>query len=305
MRRHAVALLLGLGLGLGLGMAEGRAGAVEVDDDRGTHIALASPALRIVSLAPSLTEAAFAAGAGARLVGVVRFSDYPPQARTIASVGDAMRVDMERVLALKPDLVLAWKSGNQATDIERLERLGLKVYVSEVNALAGIPRLLRALGALSGTVDAAEAAAARFEQERTVLAARYASAHPRVRVFYEIWHRPLMTVNGADLISDVLRLCGGDNVFAAAPVLTPVVSLEAVAAARPQIVIGGGSAFGADALRAQWQAQPPLEALVALPVVWIDPDLIQRASPRIIAGAREICARLADVREGRDASAAR
>lgn len=263
---------------------------VELADDRGVTVRLAAPAARIVTLAPNLAEIVFAAGAGAKIVGVVRYSDFPPAARTLASVGDAARVDAERILALQPDLVLAWKSGNQASDIARLEALGFPVFVSEPQRLADMPRLTRAVGALAGTRAAADAAARAWEQEVAQLRARYARRAP-VRVFYEIWHRPLLTVSGAHFISDVITLCGGVNVFAAAPVLTPVVSLEAVLAARPDAVLGGGSATSADEFAAQWRAEP-VAALRQIPVAFVAADEIQRAGPRLLAGARSVCGEL-------------
>jgi iron complex transport system substrate-binding protein len=258
---------------------------------------LAAPAQRIVALAPSLAELAFAAGAGGRLVGVARFSDFPPAARKIPQVGDAARVDFERIVALKPDLVLAWKSGNSAADVGRLEGLGYPAFVSEPARLADVPRLLRAIGALAGTLPAAGKAAAEFEREIRALRGRYAQARV-VRVFYQIWHRPLLTVNGAHMISDVIALCGGENVFADVNQLTPSVTLEAVIAAKPEMILGGGSAGGEKEFAAQWRASsvPPLREL---PAHYINPDHIQRQTPRMVEGAKAVCAALDEVRRNR------
>ena len=252
------------------------------------------PAARIISIAPHLTEIAFAAGAGARLIAVSEYSDYPPAAIRLPRVGDGARVDIERILTLKPDLVLAWKSGNQAGDIERLERLGIPVWVSEASRLSDIPRLLRDVAIVTGESAAGERAAGDFERELHRLRERHGTQtvmQKPLRVFYEIWHRPLLTVNGAHMISDAITLCGGKNVFAAAPLLTPAVSLESVLAARPQIVLGGGSAKGETDFRAQW-ARMPLAALRTIPVRYIAPDSIQRQSPRILGGIRAMCAHL-------------
>jgi iron complex transport system substrate-binding protein len=269
---------------------------IAVVDDRGKSLELSHPAQRIVALAPSITELIFAAGAGHALVGVVRFSDYPPQAKTIVSVGDASRVDLERIVALQPDLIIAWKSGNQAADIERLEQLGLKVYVVEPERLTDIPRLLRTIGLLAGSVMEANEVAEGFERTAAELRQRYAAQTP-LRVFYEIWHAPLMTVNGQHMISDVIQLCGGVNVFAGLPVLTPVVSLESVIAAGPQAVVGGGSATDAAEFTAQWQqAAQPYVALAGLHAIYIAPDLIQRQTPRMLDGAREMCEQLENIR---------
>jgi iron complex transport system substrate-binding protein len=287
---RAGALLCGL---LAAGAAYSQ--AVSIEDDRGRAIRLVAPAQRVVTLAPSLTELAFAAGAGARLVGVARFSDYPPAAREIPQVGDAARVDFERVAAAKPDLILAWKTGNSAADVARLERLGYPAFVSEAARLADIPRLLRSIGTLAGTLPAADAVAAEFEREIRALRSRYANAR-RLRVFYLIWHRPLLTVNGTHSISDVLALCGGENVFADVRQLTPSVTIEAVIAAKPEVILGGSSADSEKVFAARWRASslPPLSGL---PAYYIDPDLIQRQTPRIAEGARAVCAALERVRK--------
>lgn len=270
---------------------------VSITDDRGKRITLAAPAQRIVALAPHLAELAFDAGAGRRLVGVARFSDFPPAARDIPRVGDAAQVDAERIVALKPDLILAWKSGNRPGDVGRLEGIGYPVYTSEPARLSDVPRLLRAIGALAGTSASAEKAAAEFEQQITVLRKRYASAG-RVRVFYEIWRKPLLTVNGAHLISDVIALCGGENVFADLRPLTPNVTLEALIAAKPDVILGGTRPGGDEAYTREWRAQA-MEPLRTLPVFYVDPDLMQRPTPRILQGAEAICAHLEKVRSNR------
>jgi iron complex transport system substrate-binding protein len=270
---------------------------ITVTDDRGKQVVLAAPAQRIVALAPSLAELAFAAGAGERLVGVARFSDFPPAAREIPQVGDAARVDYERVVALKPDLILAWKSGNSAADVARLESLGYPAFVSEPARLADVPRLLNAIGALAGTLPAAGKAAAEFEREIRALRGRYAKART-VRVFYQIWHRPLLTVNGAHMISDVIALCGGENVFADVNQLTPSVTLEAVIAAKPEVILGGGSAGGEKEFAAQWRASS-VPLLRELPAHYINPDHIQRQTPRIVEGTKAVCSALEKVRMSR------
>lgn len=273
------------------------AAGVALADDRGGTIALAAPAQRIVTLAPHLAEIVFAAGAGERLVGVARFSDYPQAAQRLPQVGDGSRVDLERIVTLKPDLILAWKSGNQAGDIARLEQLGFAVFVTEPDRLADIPRLLRAVGTLAGTVPAAAQAIDKFNNEINQLRNLYGRRSP-LRVFYEIWHRPLLTVNGRHMISDVISLCGGRNVFANAPVQTPTVSVEAVLAARPEAILGGGSAAQEKEFAAQWRASP-VEALRRVPVFYVNPDTIQRQTPRIVEGARAICEHLEKVRISR------
>ncbi len=269
--------------------------ALQLQDDRGVMVDVPARPLRIVALSPHLAEIVYAAGAGPRLAAVVRYSDYPAAAARLPRVGEAARVDVERIVMLQPDLILAWRSGNPRSDLERLERRGLPVFVTEPARLADIARLVRRVGALAGTSSAADAAASAFERELEALRLTY-STRPVVRVFYEIWHRPLLTVNAKHLISDVLALCGGVNVFADAAVLTPAVSLEAVLAARAQLVLGGGSAMGPADLAAAWR-KAPVAALRALPVRYVPPDLIQRQTPRIVQGARLVCEHLEEVRK--------
>ena len=267
-------------------------------DDRGRTVTLPAPAQRIVALAPSITELAYAAGAGDRLVGVARYSDYPAAAKGIPQVGDASRIDLERVLSLKPDLVIGWKSGNQVADIERLETLGFKVYIVEPATLAAIPQLLRAVGSLAGTGAIAEGAAEEFERRATALRERY-GARPKVRVFYEIWHTPLMTINGRHMINDGISLCGGSNVFAGLATLTPVVSLEGVIALQPEVVLGGSSATAPDAFAAQWRRYEGFAKLRNVKAMFVDPDYIQRQTPRILAGAQTVCEHLEQIRSNR------
>ena len=287
LRGAAAVVLLALGF-------SAHATPLEVRDDRGQLLRFAAPAERIISIAPHLTEITFAAGAGGKLVAVSEYSDYPPEAKRLPRIGDGARVDIERILTLKPDLILAWKSGNQVGDIEKLMRLGFRVWVSEVSRLADIPRLLRDVARLAGTAAAGERAAGDFERELQRLRDRggvQARTQEPLRVFYEIWHQPLLTVNGAHMISAAITLCGGINIFADVPVLTPAVSLEAVLAARPHILLGGGSANGEAEFLGRW-SRTPLAALRAIPARFIAPDGIQRESPRVIDGIRAICAHL-------------
>lgn len=270
---------------------------VSVKDDRGKVVTLNRPVQRIVTLAPHLTELAYAAGAGEKLVGVARHSDYPAAAARIPRVGDAVRVDVEAILALKPDLVLAWRSGNPPAEVGRLEQIGLPVLATEPARLSDIPRLLRAIGTLAGSGGHAQMAATEFEGEIQALRERYAKAR-RIRMFYVIWHKPLLTVNGAHLISEIISLCGGENVFADLGQLTPNITLEALIAARPAAILGGASAGGAKGFAEQWRATavPPLRDL---PAHYIDPDLIQRPTPRIVGGVKAVCSALEDVRRNR------
>jgi iron complex transport system substrate-binding protein len=262
--------------------------ALQAGDDRGVTISLGHPAERIVTLAPHLAEIAFAAGAGAKLAGVSSFSRHPAEAERLPVVASHGRVDIERLIALRPDLVLAWQSGNSPLQVDRLERLGVRVFVTEARALADIPRIVRLVGALAGSAEVAEAHARQFENEVADLHKRYARER-RVAVFLEIWHKPLLSVNGRHLISDALRLCGGRNVFSAAKTLTPLVSREQILDARPEAIVTGG--FGSEALQA-WRRLELVPAVRDRRIYAIDPDWLHAQGPHVLEGVRALCGRL-------------
>lgn len=288
----AVSLGLLLSAGPGVALAE----AVQISDDRGITIRLAQPARRIITLTPHLTELVFAAGAGGRLAGVARFSNHPTAAQRLPVVSDAGQFDTEGLLALRPDLVLAWKNGTPDTVVTRLENAGLPVFVSGAAKLEDIARSITAIATLAGTPAEGERASAAFNTGLQALRARRSDAAP-VRVFYEIWPRPLMTVNARHVISDVITLCGGVNIFGGLRPLTPEVSREALLAARPEVALGGSSAETAEGFAARWGALP--HPLGKLPVYHIAPDLIQRPTPRLLEGAGLVCAHLDAVRAAR------
>ena len=254
---------------------------------------------RIVSLAPNLTEITYAAGAGAALVGTVEYSDYPEAARSLPRVGDGWRIDLEQVLALRPDIVLAWSSGTPAATIERLRATGLRVVEVPTFRLADVPAALRLVGELAGTRAAAESAAARFDAQVQRLRRQHAGARP-VRVFIEIDDEPLFTVNGRHIISEVAGLCGGRNVFAGLPQIAPQVDVEAVLASDPDVILSTDDTI-ADP-RAQWLAWPQLRAVRLGTIYSLSSDTVTRASPRLAQGAAEVCAAL-DAARGKLAAA--
>ena len=271
-----------------------RAGIV-VHDDAGRTVRLAAPARRIVSLAPHITENLYAAGAGAFIVGAVDYSDYPAAAKKLPRVGGYDRFDPEAILALRPDLVIAWDSGNQAGQLAKLRALGLPLFVSRPLKVDDIATDIARFGELAGTSAVALPEARAVRARIAELRARYAQ-RPPVRTFYQIWDRPLITVNGEQLIGDVMRLCGADNVFAGLPQLAPTVSIEAVLAADPEVIV----ASGADATRPQWldgwKRWKDLTAVARGNLFFVPPDLINRPTPRVLDGARLLCDDMETVR---------
>jgi iron complex transport system substrate-binding protein len=266
-----------------------------VRDDYGNEVRLDKPAARIVSLAPHLTELLYAAGAGARVVGAVEFSDFPAAARSLARVGSDARIDLEAVLALRPDLVVAWPNAGSLRAVERLAELGMPVFRSEPRELDDIASTLQRLGRLAGSGPQADAAAAAFRARAGTVQRRHAGAR-KVRVFYQIWDRPLLTVNGAHIISKVIGVCGGENVFAAAPLLVPEVDREAVLRANPEVIVASGSNDAQPQWLEAWRRLPGLAAADRGQLYAIPPDLIQRHTPRILDGAERLCRFLDAVR---------
>ena len=253
----------------------------------------AAPRLRIVSLAPHLTELVFAAGAGDMLVGVVEYSDYPEAARGLPRLGDAWRVDMERLLLLEPDIVLTWASGTPEDVVARLDALKLAHREISTFRLADVPVALRTIGEIAGTSQIAGTAAADFEREVVQLRRSYDGARP-LSVFIQLDDQPLYTVNGRHIISEVVELCGGRNVFAGLPQLAPPVSFEAVIAADPDVIVSTDDTI-ADPM-GMWRRWTRLKAVNAGAVYSLPADTMARATPRLVAGTRATCAALDDAR---------
>lgn len=264
---------------------------IVVTDVSGTRVALAAPAKRIVSLAPHITELLFAAGAGERVVGNVEYGDYPAAARALPKVGNHTRLDLEAIVALKPDLVIGWVSGNAPASVSRLRALGLNVYLSEPDRIEDISGELERIGLLAGTGTEAGAAAQAFRERLARLLARY-GARPQVAVFYQIWKQPLMTVNGKQIISDAIRLCGGRNVFSSLPVLAPTVTVEAVIAANPEAIVASGMAEARPEWLDDWKRWETMAAVAGDNLYFVPPELIQRHTPRILDGVERLCLHL-------------
>jgi len=270
---------------------------ITVKDALGNDIRLPRPAKRIISLAPHITENLFAAGAGGTLVGTMRHSDHPPQAREIPRIGDHTGLDLEAIVALKPDLIVAWGGGNRPGDLERLRSLGFTIFVSEPHRLEDIADEIESLGRLAGTYPVAHRFAERFRNRLQRLRRRYATASP-IRVFYEIWHQPLMTINGEQPISQALSLCGGRNIFARLPTLAATVDLEAVLAAAPEAIITSARDPGQDEQwRQEWYRWSRLRAVASNNLFFVPPDLLQRQGPRILEGVEQLCGILVEARK--------
>src|SRR5688572_204577 len=267
--------------------------AITLQDDLGRTVTLRGPAKRIVTLAPFLTELAFAAGVGARVVGVSAFSDYPPEAKKLPVVSSAVGLSIEPLAALEPDLVIAWRDSFRVEDIERIGKLGGAVFVAHGRRLDDVPRLLRAIGSASGADVSSQVSA--FEREVASIRAAHSAKRP-IDVFLEIWHRPLTTISGGHFMNDALELCGARNVFKDLSGVAPQVAWEEVYAREPFVIVGTGSAASEAQFRANWKAHGPLAAVRAGRLLWAEADTLQRPTTRTPQGIRRLCEALDRVR---------
>ncbi|GAB2901442.1 cobalamin-binding protein [Uliginosibacterium flavum] len=280
-----------------------QAAPITLKDDAGHTLTLKAPAQRVISLAPSLTEMLYEAGGGDKLVGAVEYSDFPPPALKVPRIGSNQKLDLERIATLKPDLVLVWFHGNAQREIERLRALNIPMFYLEPHSIADIPDVLERIGQLTGSERVAGAAATRFKARHATLQKENAGRAP-VRVFYQIAQKPLLTINDQQIISDVIRLCGGVNVFGKESALVPQLSTESVVAANPDVILTarmGGHGDGPvramdEASLAAWLKFGSLTA-VKNKQLWLIPgDTISRHGPRILDGAQSVCAALDEAR---------
>ncbi|MEP1472899.1 MAG: cobalamin-binding protein [Halieaceae bacterium] len=278
-----------------IALLAGRVTAVEVTDSLDRQVILAQPAQRVITLAPHLVENLYSAGGGGRIVGTVSFSNYPEEAKTLPLIGSFNAFSLERILALQPDLILMWGSGNGLQALEQLQQLGLPVYVDELRTLEDMYQSIRNLGVLTGFTETAEREASRLESGFEQLRARHRDLEP-LGVFYQIWHEPLQTLNGDHLINEVIKLCGGNNIFADAVSLAPKVNLESILDRGPEVIIASGMSEARPAWLKNWENYPQLTAVRNNALFAIDPDQIQRPTARLLTGTTELCAQLDSVR---------
>jgi iron complex transport system substrate-binding protein len=262
-------------------------GELRVQDDLGDVVTLQRPAQRIISLAPHIAELLYEAGATNQLVGTVEYSDYPPVARSVPRIGSFSKFDFEAIAALRPDLVIAWHSGNPGDQVQAISQLGLPIFYSEPEKLEQVALAIERFGVLLGTQTTASREAETFRRRLAELAERYKD-RSRLRVFYQVWQRPLMTVNGQHIISDVIELCGGVNVFAELPVIAPHVDVESVLKKNPQVIIAGVNQQRQQWL-GEWMQWDSISAVRHRHVYGLDPDTITRHTSRILSGAQQVC----------------
>lgn len=270
---------------------------VQIRDSSGRSIQLTAPAQRIVVLSPDLTEDLFAIGAGDKIVGRVEHADFPPEANQIPLVGDYERVSVERILQLKPDLVVAWQGGNSPAILQELERFHLKVARFAAHKVADIGHNLISLGILTGNEPKARDVATGLKQRWQRLSDQYAGLKPSPVLFYQLWGQPLMTVSRKQIINEAIEVCGARNPFAdlAAPV--PQVDIEAVIAAHPDMIVSAHSDVG---WQQPWQRWTMIPAVANGAFYELDADKISRPTPRFLEAVEQLCQRVDRVRQKPD-----
>ena len=284
MNRYRILTLSALWL-IAFGLA---AEDVCVDDTLSQTLCLSAPAERVVSLSPGATELLFSAGAGDRVVAVSAWSDFPPEAATLSQVGDSNRLDLEAIVSLQPDLVVAWVDGNSRAQLEKLSAIGINVFWLAPRRFEDIAQAVEQLALLTGQPEVGRQRAAEFRRGLSELRGEFADARP-IRVFFQIWDQPLMTVNRKELISEAITLCGGVNVFADLPRLVPRVSAEAVVTANPDAIVTSGQDSSDLSGLARWQQFPEMTAVKTRNLFIEPPSLLARPTFRMLEGTRHLC----------------
>ncbi|RZT01260.1 iron complex transport system substrate-binding protein [Duganella sp. CF402] len=273
------------------------AAPISVRDDDGNVVTLQKPAQRVIAMAPHVTELLFTAGAGDKIVGAVTYSDYPEAARKIPRVGDNRLIDLERVAAMKPDLIVIWMHGGFERQIEGLRKLGIPLFHSEPTKLEGIADNVVRLGQLMGTETVANAAAEDIRQQFAAMTRQYAK-RPPVRLFYQVWDKPLYTLSNKSIVSDAIRLCGGVNIFGDLKVTAPVVSVEAVLQENPEAIFGTSEKdYGSVNL---WKPYPNMLAVKNNNLFRLEGELLNRAGPRMVVGTKALCEKIEEARQHRN-----
>lgn len=267
-------------------------------DDRDREVCLHNAAQRIATLSPGATELTYAAGAGDQVVAVVSYSDYPPEAKQVASVGSHTRIDLEKLVGLAPDLVIGWMTGNPVEQLETLEALGMPVFYIEPRDMNGVASAIERLARLAGTEAAGQAVADNFRTTMSALEERYRDREP-VPTFYQVWDEPLMSVNSEHLIGQVIEICGGNNVFGDQARLVPRIDDEAVLAANPEAIVAGGMGEENRHWLTHWEQYTNLTAVTQGNLFFVPPSLIQRPTPRLMEGTRVLCEKLDTARQKR------
>ncbi|MFT6387667.1 MAG: iron complex transport system substrate-binding protein [Cellvibrionaceae bacterium] len=269
-----------------------------VFDYTGEKLTFNKPIKRIVAMAPHIVENIFSAGAGDLLVGVVDYSNYPEAAKNITNVGAIQGSSIESILALNPDLVIGWASGHSSNRYKKLKALGIPVYLDEPKTLNDIAKSIQDIGVLTNRKVTAQKASRDYLRVLGKLREEY-YGRPVVDVLYQVWNKPLQTINKNSIISDVINLCGGRNIFADAAVIAPKISVESVLDRNPDVIVASGMGEERPDWLDQWLQWPTIKAVKYQHLFFIHPDLLQRHTVRLLNGAEQLCRKLDGVRNGK------
>jgi iron complex transport system substrate-binding protein len=264
-----------------------------VTDDFGRRVTVRYPPKRIVSLAPGATEMLLAAGAGHQLAATIQYSGQPASQRRLPKIGTVDAIDMERLIAVRPDVVVVWPDGNNPAEVATIERLGIPVYRQEADTLEGIGASLRRLGRLADTSRVADREAERLEARLASLRRRYSAVSRPTTVLLEVWNRPLYTVGGKELMSDALRVCGARNIFSDLPERAPALDIGAVLARNPDMIIAVAPPGRGASWLARWRRFPFLRAVRTGRLLDFEDQRLSGLGPGIIGATAALCSKIA------------
>ncbi|MBB1385937.1 cobalamin-binding protein [Pseudoalteromonas sp. SG45-5] len=247
-----------------------------------------SKKLRIIALAPHIVENLFAIGAGDNIVGTVDYADYPAEAQSIERIGGYYGISLEKVLALKPDLVIAWKSGNQSEDLAQIERLGIKVYLSNPTTIDAVADELLTFGEFTGNIEQSQQAANAFTQKLNGIV-KSQQGKKNITGFYQLWPEPMMSVGKNTWISQLIETCHVSNVFAQSTTDYPQISIENVIVTKPQVIIIPDEKSKMPQPVVNWQKWPEVPAVKNGQFISVNANLLHRFSPRMLDGLADMC----------------
>ena len=270
--------------------------AISVTDFAGNTIELSKPAQRIVALAPHIVENVFSAGAGNQLVGVVSYSDYPEAAKSLPIVGGYQKTNLEKILELRPSLIVAWQSGNSQGSIQRLQELGFTVYIDQADSLKDVAKSILDIGILSGHREHASRIANEYLAELAEIQ-KDNQDKQKVSSFYQVWNSPLQTISGDHIISNAIEICGGTNIYADEFAVAPIINIESILQRDPTVIIASGMSEARPEWLSDWLKWPSLTAVQQDNLFFVNPNHIQRHTIRLLRGIATICKQLDMARE--------
>jgi len=265
--------------------------SISVIDFAGNTISLDSPAKRIVALAPHIVENVYTAGAGAQLVGRVSYSDFPEEAKKLPIVGGYAKTNLEKILELNPDLVIAWESGNSDASVAKIRELGYPVYIDQPDTLDDLAKSVRDIGHLSGHFEHADKEMQNYLNSLNSFK-ELNQKKRKVSAFYQVWNSPLQTINGKHIISDAIKVCGGENIYSKEKAIAPIINIESILERDPEVIIASGMSDSRPDWLEDWKQWPTLTAVRRNNLFYVNPDHIQRHSVRVLQGIRSLCAQL-------------